>query len=132
MTTVVAAVIESEGKILCCQRRRDASFPLMWEFPGGKVEPGESATAALARELKEELAIEALIGRELRRLQYRYAEHSSPIELIFFAASIRTGEPRNLQFETIEWRRREVLTNLDFLPADKEFVEKLAREENIL
>lgn len=127
MTTVVAAVIEREGRILCCQRRRGASFPFMWEFPGGKVEPGESPEAALARELQEELAVDAIIGQELRRLRYRYAEHGGPIELIFFAATLPAGqEPKNLQFETIEWRRRDALTELDFLPADREFVKELA------
>ena len=62
---VVAALIEADGKLLVCQRRRTDSFGLMWEFPGGKLEPGETPAQALARELQEELGVEAKIGPEM-------------------------------------------------------------------
>jgi len=62
---VVAALIESNGKILVCQRRRQDTFGLMWEFPGGKTNPGETLENALARELQEELGVTAQIGREV-------------------------------------------------------------------
>ena len=126
MLTVVAALIESGGKLLVCQRRRGDSFELQWEFPGGKVRPGEPPEQALARELQEELGIAAHIGREIYRTEHRYVELSEPIRLIFFAATIERGEPRNLVFEQIAWRTPESLPELDFLPADGELIHKLA------
>ncbi|MGB7308102.1 MAG: (deoxy)nucleoside triphosphate pyrophosphohydrolase [Candidatus Acidiferrales bacterium] len=126
MLTVVAALIESEGKLLVCQRRRGGAFELLWEFPGGKVQPGETLEAALARELAEELGVTARIGREIYRTQHRYAEMKEPIELIFFAASVPRAEIRNLVFEQIEWREPRSLPDLNFLPADRELVAKLA------
>jgi len=126
MLTVVAALIESQGKLLVCQRRRGDSFALQWEFPGGKMKSDETPAQALARELREELGIEARIGREVYRTQHRYAEMAEPIELIFFAAAITSGEPQNLVFEQIAWRSPESLPELDFLPADLELTERLS------
>ena len=120
-------MIESEGKLLVCQRRRGGPFELRWEFPGGKVQPGETLEAALARELEEELGVTAKIGREVYRTEYRYAEMPEPIDLIFFAASVPRTEFRNLVFEQIEWREPGSLPELNFLPADRELIEKLAK-----
>src|SRR5215472_11890499 len=101
--TVVAPLILRDSKILVCQRRRDDTFGLQWEFPGGKVEPGESPEAALQRELREELAVEATVGRELFRIRHRYRESPKELELIFFQASIDPSAPlRNLVFEKFE------------------------------
>jgi 8-oxo-dGTP diphosphatase len=128
MLSVVAAVIESNGKILVCQRRRGDTFELLWEFPGGKVKAGETPRQALARELREELGAEAEIGAELFRTTHRYAELSEPIELTFFSASSNPDMIRNLVFEAMEWRAPETLQELDFLPADVEFMRMLARK----
>lgn len=129
MLIVVAALIESEGKLLVCQRRRGAAFELLWEFPGGKKRPDETLEAALARELAEELGVTAKIGREIYRTQHRYAEMNEPIELIFFAASVSPVEIRNLIFEQIKWREPRSLRDLNFLPADRELIDKLASGE---
>jgi 8-oxo-dGTP diphosphatase len=126
MLTVVAAIIESDGKILACQRKAGGAFGLMWEFPGGKKDPGESPSEALSRELREELGVEALIGAEVYRSLHRYAEMPEPIELIFFAASADALQVQNLIFEKIEWRTPESLAELDFLPADRELIGKIA------
>jgi 8-oxo-dGTP diphosphatase len=126
MLTVVAAIIESDGKILACQRKAEGAFGLMWEFPGGKKEPGESPSEALSRELREELGVEAHIGAEVYRALHKYAEMSEPIELIFFAASADALQVQNLIFEKIEWRTPESLAELDFLPADRELIGKIA------
>ncbi len=82
MTQVVAAILQREDKILICRRRADQPHALKWEFPGGKIEPGESPGAALTRELREELGIEADPGRELTRYQFSYPG-KNPILLIF-------------------------------------------------
>jgi 8-oxo-dGTP diphosphatase len=127
--TVVAALIESEGKILACQRRRGGRFELMWEFPGGKVEPSESPARALKRELREELGVDATVGRELFRAKYSYEEMREPIELIFFAAAVTPSQIQNNEFEQIAWRTPQSLAELNFLPADRELIAKLASGE---
>jgi 8-oxo-dGTP diphosphatase len=129
MLTVVAGLIEAEGKILVCQRRRGDTFELMWEFPGGKLQAGETAAEGLARELLEELGVEAQVGEEVFRTRHRYAGMSEEIELIFFAAALDAAAVRNIVFEKLEWRAVETLDELNFLPADREFVGKLGRRE---
>jgi len=126
MITVVAALIRDTGKLLVCQRKRGTSFAMMWEFPGGKVKLGETLKQALVRELEEELGTQATIGSEVYRTQHRYAEMSEPIELIFFQAELNPKSVRNLVFEEILWREPSSLPELNFLPADKELIEKLA------
>jgi len=129
MLTVVAGLIEGDGKVLVCQRRRGDAFELMWEFPGGKLQVGETPAVGLARELREELGVEAVVGAEVFRTRHRYVEMSEAIELIFFAVSVDAAAVRNIVFERMEWRGREVLAELNFLPADREFVAKLTRGE---
>ncbi|HTZ75748.1 MAG TPA: NUDIX domain-containing protein [Candidatus Aquilonibacter sp.] len=123
---VVAALIESDGRVLVCQRRRGDRFALLWEFPGGKVEAGEELSEALARELNEELGVEAPVGPEVYRTMFHYREMQNKTEIIFFAASARPEEVRNLAFERIEWRAPQSLGELDFLPADRDLVGQLA------
>lgn len=129
MLTVVAALIQSEGKLLVCQRRRGSKFELLWEFPGGKVEPGETLEYALERELREELGVAARIGPEVHRLQHQYRQSGQPFELVFFAASAARGEMRNPEFERIEWCEMESLPQLTFLEADRDLIAKLATGE---
>jgi len=128
---VVAALIESDGKILACQRRKNDAFGLKWEFPGGKVDGDENPAEALARELKEELGVDAAIGEEIYRTRHRYAELAREIELIFFAARAEWGNMRNLAFEQMRWVTPGELAALDFLPADREFVVMLARRTTV-
>lgn len=121
---VVAAVIERDGRILICQRR-GGRHALKWEFPGGKVEPGEDSRSALARELREELRIEAAIGDPLHTQTVRYPGGPA-IHLEFYRVTNFSGEPVNLQFEQIVWEERRSLPAYDFLEGDVEFVKKLA------
>jgi len=125
--TVVAAVIEQSGLILICQRRRGDQFELKWEFPGGKVQPGETPEEALRRELTEELQVSAKIGPELLRVRHTYAEMDAEIELVFFAATLGPETMMNRAFEKIVWAERARLPTYDFLPADRELVERLAK-----
>jgi 8-oxo-dGTP diphosphatase len=124
--TVVAALIQHQGKVLVCQRRRGSRFELMWEFPGGKAERGETLQEALARELREELDVTATIGPEIFRVQHTYAKTNGPMEIVFFAATALPGDVKNLEFEQIEWRAPESLPELNFLSADRDLIEKLA------
>lgn len=125
---VVAAVIERDGMILIGQRRKSDTHPMKWEFPGGKVERGESPSAALARELEEELGIQAHIGPELVRYTHDYPRRAS-IHLIFFGVRDFGGEPRNLAFEQIAWAPTAKLSSYDFLDGDIDFVRRLASGE---
>ena len=130
MITVAAGILVQDGHILICQRKRDAAFPLQWEFPGGKVEPGEDARTCLRRELHEELAIDAEIGSEISALQYTYA-NGFEVSLVFFQVPTYTGALRNQAFEQIVWTEPEQLLGYDFLEADRELVARLARGETI-
>jgi 8-oxo-dGTP diphosphatase len=129
MLSVVAALILNDGKILACQRAHGQRFELQWEFPGGKREEGETLEEALARELQEELGVEARIGAEVHRLQHQYANIGVPFEIIFFVASAPAEKIRNLEFERIEWREPHTLPDLNFLEADRDLVKKLASGE---
>ena len=124
---VVAAVIEQNGRILICQRRRGDRFELQWEFPGGKVQAGETPQQALVRELREELNVSAKIGEEIYRTRHLYPEFDRELELLFFAATLGPEPPRNLAFEQIVWAERTRLADYDFLPADRELVALLSR-----
>ena len=124
--TVVAAVIERNGRVLICRRKPGGRHPLKWEFPGGKVEPGEDPREALARELREELGIEARIDEEMDSYEVRYGD-SPRILLRFYRVTEFTGELMNLDFERIVWERPDKLPDYEFLEGDSEFVQRLAR-----
>ena len=125
---VVAAVIERDGRILVGQRRKSDSHGLKWEFPGGKVERGEASVVALARELEEELGIQAKIGREIVRYAHEYPKRAT-ILLIFFHVTSFNGEPQSLAFERIVWELPARLPEYDFLDGDVDFVRRLAAGE---
>jgi 8-oxo-dGTP diphosphatase len=125
LTTVVAAIIERGGRLLICRRRPDQPHPLKWEFPGGKVEAGETPAQALERELAEELAIRACIGPEVERYEFAYPG-KPPILLIFFAVTGLAEEPRNRIFAEIAWVEPKLLPEFDFLEGDVDFVKRLA------
>jgi 8-oxo-dGTP diphosphatase len=125
MLQVVAAIIEREGRILICRRTAAQSHPLQWEFPGGKVEPGESPAGALARELEEELGITGAAGEEIARYDFAYPG-KTPIELIFIRVARFAGEPRNLIFHEMSWEPPERLAAFDFVEGDRDFIRALA------
>jgi 8-oxo-dGTP diphosphatase len=125
---VTAALITSGEQILCCQRTEHQTLPLKWEFPGGKIEPGEDAPAALQRELDEELGIRAHIGRKVAQLQHCYP-NGNAVELHFFLVEHYQGEMQNRIFREIRWVKRRELPKLDFLEADQRLVQQLADGE---
>jgi 8-oxo-dGTP diphosphatase len=123
---VSAAVIINESQVLLGQRRKGERHSLKWEFPGGKVEPGESPRQALVRELREELQIEAKIGVELARYEHDYPS-GSRVHLLFFVVKEYTGPPVARVFEQISWVNLAALPEMDFLEGDIDFVKRLAR-----
>ena len=125
---VVAGLIQRDGALLVCQRRRGAAFELRWEFPGGKLETGESSETALRRELQEELGVVADIGVELFRTQHDYPGVYSVL-LVFHHVARFSGVPRNCAFEQIRWTEPAQLPTLDFLDGDAELIGLLNRGE---
>ena len=125
MKQVVAALIVRDGKLLICQRAQDQPMPLKWEFPGGKVEPGEEQAAALHRELQEELGISARIEEKVTSVQHHY-RRGGAVELHFYRVQEYEGEMENRIFEQIRWVDRRDLPQFDFLAADRDLVQQIA------
>ena len=125
---VVAALILRGDEILCCQRTEHQTLALKWEFPGGKIEAGETPPQALHRELEEELGIHAEIGPEITRIVHTYLNGNS-VNLRFFAVHSFDGDLQNRIFRDIRWVKRADLPSLDFLDADKQLVRQLADHE---
>jgi 8-oxo-dGTP diphosphatase len=122
MVQVVAAIIERNGRILIGRRQPSQSHPLKWEFPGGKVEAGETPEQALARELEEELGIRDATGAEITRYEYTYPG-KDPILLIFLRVQSFTGEPQNLIFHEMRWEVASRLPDFDFVEGDRDFLD---------
>lgn len=122
---VVAGLISRDDKILVCQRRRDSAFPLKWEFPGGKIESGETAVEALRRELREELGIEIAEASLVSRHEHDYPE-GLRVSLHFHRVGHFSGEVKNLVFERILWSPLDELVKLDFLEGDRPMIRRLA------
>jgi 8-oxo-dGTP diphosphatase len=124
MKRVVAGILLRDDRILICQRREDQPFSLEWEFPGGKIEPGEEPAAALARELDEELGIGAAVGPEIACVRHAYASGLT-VELQFFEVTSFAGEIENRIFREIRWEERASLQPESFLEADRDIVRQL-------
>ena len=126
MKQVVAALIVRGNQILICQRTKYQPMALQWEFPGGKIEPGEEARVALHRELDEELAIKATIGPEVANITHTY-RNGGGVDLHFFKVEHFEGEIENRIFKEVIWAERSTLPRYDFLEADKALVADLAK-----
>ena len=123
---VVAGVVERGGRLLIGQRLKGDRHALKWEFPGGKVEPGETPKDALKRELREELGIEAEIGPEIARYE-QCAAGRPPLVLLFHRVESYVGEPQPRTFQQISWELPEALPSYDFLDGDLDFIRRIAR-----
>jgi mutator protein MutT len=119
---VAAAVIEHEGRFLVTRRHAGVHLEGLWEFPGGKCDRDESLASCLARELREELDVEAHIGTELFTITHAYPERT--VELHFFRCEL-AGQPRPMLGQEIRWVARAGLQALDFPPADAELIRVL-------
>ena len=129
MTRAVVAVIHQNGRILVCQRGRHSRFALKWEFPGGKVEEGESTLECLMRELREELSVE-VDGFDRQETRINDYDDGSTFEVTYCFVSRFNGTPKNNVFEQILWTSLTELRTLDILSGNKPFVD-LLREDDL-
>jgi 8-oxo-dGTP diphosphatase len=120
---VAAALYDSEGRVLIAERPPGKPLAGRWEFPGGKLLPGESEAAALARELDEELGIEVLASRPFMRLAHAYADRE--VELSMWIVERFEGAPRSRDGQRLKWVAPARLTEEDILEADRPFIEAL-------
>lgn len=120
---VIAAILEKDGRILIAKRKRGTALGGKWEFPGGKLEPGETPQNCLKRELKEEFDIEAEIGNFFCSSKFKY--NFIPIELLVYKARYVSGELKLREHDDIKWVNPWELSGYDFMDADKPVVRKL-------
>jgi len=120
---VVAGVIRRGDQLLITQRLADDTLGGYWEFPGGKVDPGEELKAALKRELREEVGVETEIGEEIHRIVHPYPDRD--VRLYFFDAQIISGEPQKLEVADLRWVRVEELMDFQFPEADRPLIDQL-------
>jgi 8-oxo-dGTP diphosphatase len=125
---VVAGLItDAAGRVLITQRRADQSLPLQWEFPGGKVEPGEDPVAALARELVEEIGVAVEVGRVWDVLFHAYPAFD--LVMLVYRCRIAGGAvPRAVEVADLRWIAPDAAPRADILPADRPLVDRMARE----
>lgn len=120
---VVAALIRDGDKFMICQRPAHKARGLLWEFVGGKVEPGETPEDALIRECREELAVEIRVGKVFMEVVHTYPDIT--IQLTLFEAQIAAGTPKRIEHNDIQWITPEQIPRYDFCPADVEILERI-------
>lgn len=129
---VVCAVIERDGNVLVAQRSEEKHYPLRWEFPGGKPEPGETPEQALVREVREELGCEIQVLHPLDVVDHDYGGEHHYL-LLFYACRLVRGEPHVQPaqgLKKVEWAPRGRLASYDFLAGDRAFARRLAARES--
>ena len=123
ITEVVAALIWQGNKFMICQRPAHKARGLLWEFVGGKVEPGETKEQALIRECREELAVTLAVGDVFMDVVHKYPDLT--VHLTLFNATIADGEPQKLEHNDIKWIAPSEISNYEFCPADEEILAKI-------
>lgn len=123
---VAGLVIGDDQRVLITQRRADQAHPLQWEFPGGKVEPGEAPVAALVRELREELGVTVVVGQIWDVLFHAYPAFD--LVMLVYGCRIVDGAPRAVEVADLAWVVAHDLARWDILPADRPLVERLGVE----
>lgn len=125
MTEVVAALIWDGKRFMACQRPAHKARGLLWEFVGGKVEPGESHEEALIRECREELAVTLSVGDVFMDVVHEYPDLT--VHLTLFHATIQEGVPQKLEHSDIRWLTIQEIDDYDFCPADKDILKELKK-----
>ena len=120
---VVAAVIARDGRYLVTQRRPTAVLPLLWEFPGGKVEVGETDVEALKREVRHRVGVEIEPGAQISSVSHAYEHYS--VELHLYDCRVQSGEPEALNVHQFRWVESDEFDGLPFTPADEASMSKL-------
>ena len=128
MIEVVAALISSGDKFMICRRPAHKARGRLWEFAGGKVEPGESKEEALIRECREELGVALSLGSVFAEAEYTYPD--TAVHLTLFSAAIAKGTPQKLEHSDIRWITAEEIPQYEFFPADREFLDKIRAAKN--
>jgi 8-oxo-dGTP diphosphatase len=123
---VSAALIEHQGRILLTRRREGVPYPLLWEFPGGKVEPGEDPRDGIVREIREELDIEVAVDGIYEAIYHRYPERT--VLVLAYRCRWVSGEIADLEVAEHRWVQPRELTGFPLLPADVPLAERIARE----
>lgn len=124
---VAALIVDGDGRVLLTQRRADQALPLLWEFPGGKVEPGEAPEVALAREIEEELGARVEVGRVWDVMFHAYPEYD--VYMLVYRCDLAPGaEPRAVEVKDLAWVEPGRLHEYPILPADRPLVVRLERE----
>lgn len=124
VTIVLAAIVERDGRLLVTRRLKGTHLAGLWEFPGGKCEPGETHEGCLARELMEELGVSCDVGAEVFTTEHAYPDR---VVRLHFRACTIDGEPRPMLGQQIQWIARSALDTLAFPPADEELIAMLRR-----
>ncbi len=124
--SVTAAIIRKDGRILLCQRPEGKNCALLWEFPGGKIEPGEQAEACVIRECREELDVMLRVIRRYGEVVCDYPDRT--VDLQFFVCEIAQGEPRRKEHAALAWAHPQELAGYSFCTADA----KMLREYGIV
>ena len=127
MTEVVAALIRGGDKYMICQRPANKARGMLWEFVGGKVEPGETKEQALIRECREELAITLSVGEPFMDVVHEYPDLT--VHLTLFNAAIASGTPRKLEHNDIRWITVDEIPRYAFCPADETILCRLSAGE---
>jgi len=125
MIVVSAGVVRHDGRIMLCQRKPEVHNGLKWEFPGGKLEKGESPEAALRRELREELNIDVEVGRVMDVMVHSYPDRD--VMILFYPCTIKKGEPETIDCNAIAWVQPDNFLNYDLAAGDRCFVERNMR-----
>ena len=123
ITEVVAALIWQGDKFMICQRPAHKARGLLWEFVGGKVEPGETKEQALIRECQEELAVMLSVGGVFMEVTHEYPDIT--VHLTLFNATIAKGEPQKIEHNDIKWITPNEIPDYDFCPADEEILARI-------
>ena len=126
VTEVLAALIWDGDRFLICQRPAHKARGLLWEFVGGKVEPGETKEQALIRECREELGVTLLVDEVFMEVDHKYPDLN--VHLTLFNAAISEGTPRMLEHNDIRWITAEEIPQYEFCPADETILKKLREE----
>ena len=126
---VAAGLIFRGGKLLITQRHAGSHLGGLWEFPGGKREPGETFEQCLLRELREELGVEVVVGALLEDITHQYPEKT--VHLQFLVCSLASGEPRPIGCPALAWIGREQLDDYEFPAADERLLEKLKNSPSL-